>query len=164
MNGNGPHDRKKIRRPVVRGVFSLSKRMRIFPRLKWRWIVAAVLAVLLLGLAGAGVIFWRARRVLRSAAAEVKSRESLAFTVRKLPPASSSFEWISAPASFSGAAFFQGELYLCGAAGLFRYDSQGTLLKQYRPGVELPSTPLLRVTAGILRDAKEPELLMFTAT
>jgi ligand-binding sensor domain-containing protein len=164
MNGNGPHDRKKIRRPVVRGVFSLSKRMRIFSRLKWRWVAIAVLAVLLLGLAGAGVIFWRAQRVLRSAAAEVQSRESLPFTVRKLSPVSTNFEWISAPASFSGAAFFQGELYLCGAAGLFRYDSHGTLLKQYRPGVELPSTPLLRITAGILRDAKEPELLMVTAT
>jgi ligand-binding sensor domain-containing protein len=164
MNGNGPHDRKKIRRPVVRGVFSLSKRMRIFPRLKWRWVAVAVLAVLLLGLAGAGVIFWRAQRVLRSATAEVKSRESLPFTVRKLSPVSSGFEWISAPASFSGAAFFQGELYLCGAAGLFRYDSHGTLLKQYRSGAELPSTPLLRITAGILRDAKEPELLVVTAT
>jgi ligand-binding sensor domain-containing protein len=138
--------------------------MRIFLRLKWRRTVAAVLAVLLLGLTSAAIIVWRAQRALRVATAEVQARESLAFTVRKLAPVNSNFEWISAPKFFSGAAFFKGELYLCGAGGLSRYDNHGMLLKQYRPGLELPSTPLLRITTGVLRDAKEPELLMVTAT
>ena len=82
--------------------------------------------------------------------------------MRKLAPVNSSFEWISAPETFTGAAVFKGEFYLCGASGLFRYDNRGTLLKHYRPGQELPSTPLLRMSTGVLKDAKEPELLIAT--
>ena len=47
--------------------------------------------------------------------------------------------------TFSGAAVFKGEFYLCGASGLFRYDNRGSLLKHYRPGQDLPATPLLRM-------------------
>lgn len=137
--------------------------MRIFRRLKWRWAVAAALAVSLLGLGSAGLVFWRAQRALRAAAGEVQSQESLPFSLRQLAPLGSGFEWISAPGSFTGAAFFQGEFYLCGASGLFRYDGHGALLRHYRPGQELPSTPLLRMSTALLQDAKGPELLMVTA-
>ena len=134
--------------------------MRIFRRLKWRWAVAAVL---LLALGSAGLVFWRAQQALRLATTEVQAQESEPFSIRRLAPVSTSFEWISAPEAFTGAAFFKGELYLCGASGLFRYDSHGALLQHYRPGQELPSAPLLRITTAVLKDAKEPELLMVTA-
>jgi ligand-binding sensor domain-containing protein len=169
MTGNGQRENPNFFSGAAwadkfRGIFSFSTKMRIFRRLKWRWAVAAVLAVLLLGLGSAGLVFWRAQRALRAASMEVQSQASLPFSLRKFAPVHSSFEWISAPESFTGAAFFQGDFYLCGASGLFRYDGHGALLKHYRPGEDLPSTPLLRMAAGILKGAKEPELLMVTAT
>ncbi|HVG90959.1 MAG TPA: hypothetical protein VNB54_05665, partial [Alphaproteobacteria bacterium] len=136
--------------------------MRIFRRLNWRWSVAAVLAVLLLGLGSAGLVFWRAQRVLRVATLQVRSQEMLRFSVRNLAPVSSNFEWINAPEAFTGAAAFKGEFYICGTSGLFRYDSRGTLLKHYRAGQELPATPLLRMSTGVLKDSREPELLIAT--
>ncbi|HEX4606371.1 MAG TPA: hypothetical protein VH724_20395, partial [Candidatus Angelobacter sp.] len=133
--------------------------MKILSRLKWRFVVVAAV---LIALGSAGLVFWRAQRALRIATAEVHSQQTLRFSVRNLAPVNSNFEWINAPEAFSGAAVFKGEFYLCGASGLFRYDSHGTLLKHYRPGQDLPSTPLLRMSIGLLKDAKEPELLIAT--
>ena len=164
MSGRRQTELKKIFRLGLADrlgcIFSSSTKMKIFRRLKWRWAVAAVL---LAALGSAGLVFWRAQQALRNATAEVRARESEPFSVRKLAPVSTGFEWISAPESFTGAAVFKGEFYLCGASGLFRYDSHGALLKHYRPGEELPSTPLLRITTAVLKDSKEPELLMVTA-
>ena len=133
--------------------------MKNFLRRKWRYAVATVL---LLALSSAGLVFWRAQRVLRMATLEVRSHEILRFSVRNLVPVSSNFEWINAPGAFTGAAVFKGEFYICGASGLFRYDSRGTLLKHYRAGQDLPATPLLRMSTGVLKDSREPELLIAT--
>jgi hypothetical protein len=137
--------------------------MRIFPRLKRRWLVLALLLAVIAGLGSAGLVFWRAQRALREATAELHAQASEPLSIHKLTPVASAFEWTSAPPSFAGAAFFNGELYVCGASGLLRYDTHGALIKHYRPGQELPSAPLLRITAAVLKDAREPELLMVTA-
>ncbi len=150
---------KLVRADKLRCIFSFSTRMKVFHRLKWRYAVATVL---LLALGSAGLVFWRAQRALRIATMEVRSQETLLFSVRKLAPVNSTFEWISAPETFSGAAVFKGEFYLSGASGLFRYDRRGALMKHYQPGQDLPATPLLRITTGVLKDAKEPELLIAT--
>ena len=144
----------------LRCIFSSSTKMKILP-VKWRYVVAIVL---LLALGSAGLVFWRAQQALRIATSEVQSQETLPFSVRKLVSLNSSFEWINAPEAFTGGAIFKGDFYLCGASGLFRYDNHGSLVKHYRPGQELPSTPLLRMTTGVLRDAREPELLIVTGT
>jgi ligand-binding sensor domain-containing protein len=167
MDCNASYRPKKVRRPVpvagFRGIFSSSTNMKIFRRLKWRWGLLVVLLAVLFALGCAAVVFWRAQQALRVATSEVQARDAELFSVRKLAPAASDFQWIAAPEGFTGASFFKGEFYLCGASGLFRYDGQGALLKHYRPGQELPSTPLLRITTGVLKDAGEPELLMVTA-
>jgi hypothetical protein len=150
---------KLVRADKLRCIFSFTTRMKIFFRRKWHYAVAAVL---LLTLSGAGLIVWRAQRAVRIATREVQSQETLRFSVVKLVPFNTSFEWISAPEAFSGATVFKGEFYLCGASGLFRYDNRGTLIKHYRPGQDLPSSPLLRISTGILKDAREPELLIAT--
>ncbi|MGZ4873187.1 MAG: ligand-binding sensor domain-containing protein [Candidatus Angelobacter sp.] len=128
-------------------------------RRKWRYAVATVL---LLALSSAGLVFWRAQRALRVATLEVRAQQTLRFSVRNLSPVKSDFEWINALEAFTGATVFKGEFYLSGASGLFRYDNRGTLLQHYRPGQELPSTPLLRMSTGVLKDAKEPEVLIAT--
>ena len=137
--------------------------MRIFPRLKRRWLLLAILLAIVVGLGSAGLVFWRAQRALREAKAELQAQASEPVSIRKLAPVASDFEWLSAPPSFAGAAFFNGELYICGASGLLRYDSHGALVKHYRPGQELPSAALLRITTAVLKDARQPELLMVSA-
>lgn len=145
----------------LRCIFSSSTKMKFPLRPKWRFAVAAVLLV---ALSSAGLVFWRAQRALRTATEEVRSQKTLRFSVRNLAPVNGNFEWINAPEAFSGATVFKGEFYLCGASGLFRYDNRGTMVKHYRPGQDLPSTPLLRMSTGVLKDANEPELLIATLT
>ena len=161
--GGSPEEPKNLAKLVsadtLRCIFSSSSKMKNFLRRKWRYAVATVLLV---ALSSAGLVFWRAQRALRVATLEVRSQETLRFSVRNLSPVKSDFKWINAPEAFTGATVFEGEFYLCGASGLFRYDNRGTLLQHYRPGQELPSTPLLRIATGVLKDAKEPELLIAT--
>ena len=145
---------------IFAGLSHGSRAVKAFARLKWRYVVALALA-----LAGGavGLVYWQARSALRVATHDVRAQDDLRFTVAKLAPVSSSFEWISAPAAFSGAAVFKGDFYLCGASGLFQYDAHGVLLKHYRPGQEIPSSPLLRMATGVLKDSREPELFITTA-
>ncbi len=134
--------------------------MKVFAGLKWRYVLASGLAI---AVACVGLVHWQTTRALRVARQEVQSAGELRFTVRPLSPATSNFEWISAPASFSGATVFKGQFFLCGTSGLFEYDSRGVLVKHYRSGQELPPTALLRMTTGVLKDSREPELLIVTA-
>ncbi|HET7870975.1 MAG TPA: hypothetical protein VFL42_00575, partial [Terriglobales bacterium] len=134
--------------------------MRGFSRLKWRYVIALAL---LLATASIAFVYRQAGRALRRAAREVSASAELEVAINRPAATVTAFEWISAPAAFSGAALFQGDLWLCGASGLFRFDSHGKLLKHYRPGQELPAAALLRITSGVLRDAKTPELLLATS-
>ncbi len=134
--------------------------MKAFARLKWRYVIALALA---LAVGSVGLVYWQARRALQVATREVRVQDDLPFATARLTPVSSSFEWISAPAAFTGAAVYKGDFYLCGASGLFQYDAHGALLKHYRPGQDLPPAPLLRMASGVLKDSKEPELFLTTA-
>src|SRR5438552_16821962 len=109
----------------------------------------------------ASYIFWDASRALRHSAQRVSSEAEIAFTSTAAErPALSSPEWLSAPLTFSDARVFQGSLYICGPAGLFKYDSKGTLLEQYRPGFELPSVPLRNLAIGQSARSNESELFV----
>jgi hypothetical protein len=160
MSGRAKEFIKIISRRIAAGcIFLPLPSMKLKARIKWRYLTASVF---LLALAGAGLVYWRATQALRTASRELQSSENLRFTVRPLQPVSSNFSWISSPAAFTGAAAFKGEFFLCGASGLFEYDSRGALVKHYRPGQELPPTPLLRMTTGVLKDARDRELLIVT--
>src|SRR6266700_7014482 len=91
-------------------IVASSNMMKAFRRLKWRYVIASVL---LLALASTGLVYWKASRALRIATLEVRSAADLRFTVRNfnVAPAGGNFEWISAPAAFSGATVFKGKFY-----------------------------------------------------
>ena len=126
----------------------------------WR---SALLAASLLFVFLAGLVAWRAQRVLHSAAEQVASEKRIAFSLRRLEPAAApGVEWISAPAVFAAAARFEGKLYVSGPAGLFEYDARGTLLKQYLVGRELPPSPLGPMARNVMADSRQPELLIAT--
>src|SRR5689334_12919880 len=112
----------------------------------------------------AGLVAWRANRVLQTATREIRSEHDIRFTHRRLPdPSEQIFEPISTPAVFLQAAEFHGDLYIAGPAGLSQYNARGTLLKHYRVGQDLPSSPLVAVVPAQLADSREQELIVATA-
>ncbi|MBS1852925.1 MAG: hypothetical protein JST79_18635 [Acidobacteria bacterium] len=119
----------------------------------------AVASLLLLGFIG-----WRATRALHTAQEQVRTEREIRFIVRPLATSTrQDFETISSPAVFFQAALFQDHLYIAGPAGLQEYDASGNLLRQYAAGRELPGSPLVALTTGVLADTHQPELLMATA-
>lgn len=131
--------------------------------LRRRLIAVVAIAAAILCLAAAGITAWQAHRAIRQASVAVNSEENFAVQVRTISLSGDSrFEWLSAPAVFSGGAVFDGHVYLCGPAGLFEYGSDGSLLRTFRTGRELPLAPLTAVATGTLSDARGPELLIAT--
>src|SRR5216684_963584 len=124
---------------------------------------SAVLAVVG-GLVFLATTFWQASSSLKNATARVAQEGLVPFRVIPLDrPLPTGFESISAPAQFRDATLFQGRFYLCGPPGLFAYDVNGSLVAQYRPGLELPPAPLVAMASGIGSGKSEPQLWIATA-
>ena len=102
--------------------------------------------------------------MLQDARAHVAREGQIAFHSIPLDrPLPAGFDPISSPAEYRDAALFQGRFYLCGPAGLFAYDANGSLTAQYRPGMELPPAPLVAMASGAVSGASEPQLWIATA-
>jgi ligand-binding sensor domain-containing protein len=130
-------------------------------RKSWRAVAAGVLLIFVLF---AGLVGWRASRALRVATQEVRSESEIRFTVRPLSePQEQDFETVSTPAVFLQAAQFLGDLYVAGPARLSQYSANGTLLKHYAVGQDLPLSQLVAMAPAMLADAQEPELIIATA-
>src|ERR1041385_8829918 len=132
--------------PLTAAWICVLSAMRKFSRLKWRYVVALGVSLAAICLAS---VYWQATRALRQAAEIVRTSGEFHFITRPVAPPSVGFEWINTPPAFSGGAVFNGKLFLAGSIGLFEYDKQGSLIKHYRPGQELPASPLVRVTTGV---------------
>lgn len=130
-------------------------------RRSWR---VAVGAAALLGLVGAAAVLWEASRALRRAQEQVAAQAVIPFDSLSLDrPLPSGVEWISAPAVFTGAAQFQGNLYLYGPTGVVAYGPEGAVLARYRVGLELPASPVVAAAVGSLSDSGRPELFLATS-
>jgi hypothetical protein len=123
----------------------------------------AVLAVVG-GLVFLATTLWQASSSLKIATARVAQEGLVPFRAIPLDrPLPTGFESISAPAQFRDATLFQGRFYLCGPPGLLAYDVNGSLVAQYRPGLELPPAPLVAMASGIGSGKSEPQLWIATA-
>ncbi|MGH9602289.1 MAG: hypothetical protein ACRD24_07845 [Terriglobales bacterium] len=130
-----------------------------------RWWSKGLLAAAVVAAGGAGLVFWQAGRALRESAESVAQESRLSFTAARLdrtPPPG--VEWIGAPATFTDAAQFAGNLYLSSPVGLFVYDADGALRARYRVGLELPAAPLVSLAIGVPADSGQPELLIATSS
>jgi ligand-binding sensor domain-containing protein len=125
--------------------------------------VAVVVGLTVIVALGALVV-WRSSRAMRTAAEDVRAEHEFRFAVRPLAsPLNIGFEAVSSPAVFLQAARFQDHLYLAGPAGLQEYAPDGSLLRQYAVGGELPGSPLIALAPAVLADSPEPELIIATA-
>jgi ligand-binding sensor domain-containing protein len=111
----------------------------------------------------AGWALTRARDSVTLATAQVKNDHQFQFrTVVLDRPVPAGFEPISSSSQLSDAVLFHGQLYICGPSGLLAFDLHGTLIAQYRPGMELPSAPLVRMATAALSDSLGPQLWIAT--
>src|SRR6266481_2745874 len=111
-----------------------------------------------------GAVGWRARRALRLSTEEVQAEREIRIETHPFAPhVGVSFELVSAPAVFLQAARFQDHLYIGGPGGLLEYDLRGTPSRQFIPGRDLPSSPLVALAPALLADSREPELVVATA-
>ena len=98
---------------------------------------AAALAVLLLEV---GFVLHRAGSALRESAQETSRRAQIPFDERTLSlTAPASIETIAAAPGYRDIALFRGSMLVSAAAGLYLYDSAGTLTRVWRTGLELPA-------------------------
>jgi ligand-binding sensor domain-containing protein len=127
---------------------------------RWRAILAVVLSLPLLA---AAWVFWRASHARQEAAAEVLAKSE--FPVRILPVdrvAPAAVESIAASPGFRDLATYKDMIAVSARAGLFLYQRNGALLREYRAGIELPSAELGSLSAGMAAGSAEPELFIAT--
>jgi ligand-binding sensor domain-containing protein len=133
----------------------------MWPGRKKALLIGGAVGVLAIGAYSAGVLWWASRATTESAR-ELQAASEIRFTSARLDhPAGAGFEWFSTPAVFAGAVSFHDRLYVCGPSGLFEYDSQGALMRRFRPGLELPPAPLGTLAVGT--GSGQPELYITTA-
>jgi ligand-binding sensor domain-containing protein len=131
-------------------------------RIAWR--ATAAVVMLTLALAGAAVL-WHASHVLHESAQQTATASRVPFiqiALTNLRTSNSIFEPISSAAVFNDAIVYQGTLFLCGPAGLFKYDSEGVMEAAWNVGRELPPAALVEMAAGIPAGASGPKLLIAT--
>ena len=126
------------------------------------WLTIPVSLVLAAALAAV----FSARRAFNRATETAANEGQLAFTLRTLDISNAArglgAEPVASRTSYTSGAFFAGELYLGGQAGLTVLRSDGTPRLNLRSGFEFPVAPILAVTAGRVRGASGPELLLAT--
>jgi len=126
----------------------------------WRGILAIALTAPLLAMA---VVFWRACHAREEAAAEVLSKSE--FPLRIIPVervVPSAVEPIAASPEFRDIAAYKERIVVSARAGLFVYNRQGTLIRTYRTGLELPPAELGSMAVGIAAGSPEPEIFIAT--
>ena len=130
-----------------------------FLRTRRFWLIAAAIASI--AAFSVGVALFRAASGLQKAESAAAEGD-IPFHAVQVSRHATPFEPISAPAVFRDAALFNGNLYLCGPAGLIEYDAAGAVRARYTAGADLPAAPVA-VSTGIAADAGEPELFIATA-
>jgi hypothetical protein len=140
--------------------------------------VLLLVAVPLVLLGGtAAFVFVRTERGLAGARTAAGERGRVGFEVRRLGGPTRGggpgFEPVASAAGFSAGAFFEGQLYLTGPAGLHVYGPGGAkglagagtvgLVRTYRVGTDLPAAALGPMAVARLRGESGPVLAIATA-
>src|SRR6266478_8667275 len=129
--------------------------------MKRTWRIAPIVVGLVLA-ASIGFVLWEARHAFQRSAAEVAASSEFNFqTINIEPVLLSGVESFTAPATFSDAVTYAGNLYLSGPGGIFAYGPDGALKRSYRAGLELPAAPVVAMATGA---AGAQELGLWAAT
>jgi hypothetical protein len=113
----------------------------------------------------ASIALFHAQRTLNRAGRSAATEHQLAFTLRPLDASANSvaFEPVAALPAYTAGTFFAGNLYLAGPSGLTILNPDGSVRQSLRTGIKLPVASIVSVTAGRLRGATSPQILLPTA-
>jgi ligand-binding sensor domain-containing protein len=123
--------------------------------------IALAVVVCLAGFAG--FAWWKASGAWQESADKTAAAGRIAFTFQPVEmrvPAG--LDSLGTPRVYEDAVEFGGRVYVAGASGLLAYAEDGTLVAQYRPGLELPPARLTRLAVG--RVGSDAESLLWIAT
>jgi ligand-binding sensor domain-containing protein len=124
-------------------------------------VAAASLLVVLVGIGA--YVGLRVQHSLSLSRSQLVREGNLAFeltTVARIE--NPGFEPLGASSSYRTAAVFAGKLYLAGPGGFAEFPTPGAAPRLWRPGLDLPPAPIVRMATGILRGIGHPELLLAT--
>ena len=117
-----------------------------------------------LALLAAGLFALRMHHLLRVSQQQVRSRSEIAFQTRAYATHGALvFDQFSAPAEFTRAEEFQGDLYIAGPQGLLDYAADGKLKRQFLAGRDLPSSNLISLARVVLAGSDREDLIIATA-
>jgi ligand-binding sensor domain-containing protein len=123
--------------------------------------VVAVTVVLLL--CAGGLVAFHIRHVLTDTRAQIDDEGRLAFDFGPLAAIDNAgFEPLATPNGYQAGTAFQGKLYLAGPEGLAEFSSLDSQAKRFRTGIELPPSPIVQLTTGMLRGDSGPRLVLAT--
>jgi len=129
--------------------------------MKRTWRTAPIVVGLVLA-ASIGFVLWEARRAFQRSSAEVAASAEFKFQTISIEAVTPfGVESFAAPAGFTDAVAYAGNLYLSSPAGIFAYGPDGALHKSYRAGLELPAAPVVAMATGV---AGAQELGLWAAT
>jgi ligand-binding sensor domain-containing protein len=108
-------------------------------------------------------VFWRASHAKEEAAAEILAKLEFPFRIIPVERAiSRAVDPIAASPGFGDLAPYKDTIAVSARAGLFLFDRNGTLVRSYRAGMELPGAELGALSVGIAAGSAEAELFIAT--
>ena len=123
--------------------------------------VAAAIAILAIP----AFLLWETRQALRQARDRTESSGILSVSIATLDrPLPAGVDTVGAQSVFRDVAIFKGHVFVAGPQDLVEFDAAGAVVRRLRIGLELPPSPLVGLTVGVLAAASEPELLVATAS
>jgi ligand-binding sensor domain-containing protein len=129
-------------------------------RRRWPWIAGICLAIPALL---AVLTFWQAGRVRDESAREVAANSALPFREQVLNlTAPSGVEPVAAVPHYRDIAALRDSVVVSAAAGLYLYNSAGTLTRTWRTGLELPPCEPGSISTGIAAGSAAPEAFIAT--
>ncbi len=112
-----------------------------------RKLAASVACLCVLLAAG---VWWRTIQAVKISQQQIGAENQIRFTLNPWNRTSSAgYEPVSAASAFLDAASYQGKLYVASSNALLEYSGeQGTVLKTFRCGLDLPPSPISALATG----------------
>ena len=124
-----------------------------------RVVAAAAIALVSIPL----MLMWETQSAVRRARDRAESDSAIHASIRPLERSvPADVETVGAQSVFRDVAIFGGRLFVAGPQGLIEFNADGAAVRWFRTGLELPPSPLVGLTVGVLAAGTEPELLIAT--
>lgn len=128
------------------------------------WKPAAALGLCVVAVcAGAAWLHWSTGSAAEASLAVEREQRTIRASVGPVAIAApAGLEHYTAAGNFGDAAWFQQSLWIAASDGLWESSAEGTLVRRFSTGRDLPPAPLKAVAAVTLAGSRQPELAIGT--